>query len=74
MVLELPSQRAFVVQFAAENDAADVEPRGRVEHVRTGHSAQFGSLDEFWTFVVATLGADESGANPLSAENSTCEK
>ena len=47
-------QRAFVVQFGAECDLAECF-RGRAEHVRTGDSIRFETLDQLLTFLVDSI-------------------
>ena len=54
----LPVDRAFVVQFSPETSPADGRLGGRVEHVHTGRSARFDSLDQLLAFVGQVLGAE----------------
>ena len=64
----LPVRRAFVVQFNAQTQVELGRFTGRVEHVVTGHSRRFQSLDELVADLVqmlTTLGATppEEGAD-----------
>ena len=55
----LPTNRAFVVQFRTETDLSQGHCKGRVEHVVSGQSAHFHSLEELVTFmgqVLANMG------------------
>ena len=51
----LPIDRAFVVQFSPETSPADGHLGGRVEHVHSGRSAHFESLDQLLAFVGQVL-------------------
>jgi len=51
----LPVDRAFVVQFSPETSVADGRLGGRVEHVHSGRSAHFESLDQLLAFVGQVL-------------------
>ena len=51
----LPVDRAFVVQFSPETSLADGPLGGRVEHVHSGRSARFESLDQLLAFVGRVL-------------------
>jgi hypothetical protein len=42
----LPAERAFVIQLRADADLARGVVRGRIEHVVSGTSARFESVDE----------------------------
>ncbi|MGI9319281.1 MAG: hypothetical protein ACR2QW_18280 [bacterium] len=42
----LPSERAFVVQFHAAKVDGSTSFEGRIEHLTTGHSAFFSSQEE----------------------------
>ena len=46
-----PVSQSFVVQFAADTLPASNCYRGRVEHIDSGRSQRFTSLDELITFV-----------------------
>jgi hypothetical protein len=56
---EIPSAlspyRAFVVQFRAETDAGQGRYTGRVEHVVSGQSTRFASLEELLAFIAQVL-------------------
>jgi hypothetical protein len=58
----LPGARAFVVLLSADCDPARDDLRGRVEHVRSGHSVHFESLDELLRFVARITAADDEPA------------
>ena len=63
----LPTQFAFVVQFAAETAVGQGRFVGRVEHVVSGQVAHFSSLEDLLAFlsrVLAEQGA--SSAEPAS--------
>jgi len=51
----LPVRRAFVVQFRAEADVERGRFEGRVEHVMSGQSSRFHSLDELLVFMARIL-------------------
>jgi hypothetical protein len=51
----LPPQAAFVVQFQADADIELKMIAGRVEHVVSGQSTYFISLDELLAFMNQTL-------------------
>jgi hypothetical protein len=51
----LPVDRAFVVQFSPETSPADGRLGGRAEHVHSGRSARFESLDQLLAFVGQVL-------------------
>jgi hypothetical protein len=55
----LSRDAAFVVHLTDGGDAADEQAHGRVEHVRTGRSAHFDSLQELLRFMRQTLAAIE---------------
>jgi hypothetical protein len=46
----LPVHRAFVVQFRAEADVEQGCFTGRVEHVMTGQTTKFSSVEELLAF------------------------
>jgi hypothetical protein len=46
----LPADRAFVVQLSATTDVDHRRLSGRVEHVVTGHSMHFRSLEQLLAF------------------------
>jgi hypothetical protein len=61
----LPSIRAFVVQFRDAHEV-DGERSGRVEHVASGRTATFTSLEELSRVLLALLKSlppDEEGGN-----------
>jgi hypothetical protein len=51
----LPTDRAFVVQFRVKATGASSPYDGRVEHLVSGHVAQFHSLEELLAFMVRVL-------------------
>jgi hypothetical protein len=59
----LPVERAFVVQFSGDASVPNRLISGRVEHVGTGRSRRFESLEDLLAFV-ATLMGDPAGAAP----------
>jgi len=46
---------AFVVHLRTSSDAARGQVEGRVEHVVSGQSAHFNSLEELLTFIAQVL-------------------
>ncbi len=50
-----PIRSAFVIQFAAEADVMVGQWNGWVEHVRSGQSTHFHSLDDLLTFITRVL-------------------
>ncbi len=53
----LPANLTFVVQFRADAEGEQERFAGRVEHVVSGASAHFGSLDALLTFMTQVLQA-----------------
>lgn len=53
----LPYDRAFVVQFGSEADVGAGPVVGRAEHIASGRSARFGSLEELVAFMAACAAA-----------------
>ena len=53
----LPVERAFVVQLHATAVVAQGQLTGRVEHVLSGQTAHFNSLDELLAFMARVLTA-----------------
>ena len=53
-----PVSQSFVVQFAADTLPASNRYRGRVEHIDSGRSQRFASLDELLSFVNELLKAE----------------
>ena len=51
----LSPHRAFVVQFRAETDVEQGRWTGRVEHVVSGQSTRFASLEELLAFITQVL-------------------
>jgi hypothetical protein len=51
----LSPYRAFVVQFRAETDLVHDRCTGRVEHVVSGQSTRFASLEELLAFMAQVL-------------------
>ena len=56
VVVTFPSERAFVVQFAA-----DATEAGRAEHVVSGQDIRFHSPEELRAFMLRVLDAQRSG-------------
>jgi len=59
---------AFVVQLHGDTDLSERRLAGRVEHVRTGDAALFGSLEELLRFMDACIALDRdvSRCQPVS--------
>jgi hypothetical protein len=51
----LPPSRAFVVQFAGGPVPTESVFAGRVEHIESGRSRRFASLDELTAFVAQAI-------------------
>lgn len=51
----LSVSRAFVVQFQAETDIPQGRCAGRVEHVASGQTAMFETLDDLLAFISRAL-------------------
>ena len=60
----LPVERAFVVQFSGDASVPKQLITGRIEHVGTGRSRRFGSLDELLAFVGTLMRDAEGGERP----------
>ncbi|MEW6268822.1 MAG: hypothetical protein AB1689_05940 [Thermodesulfobacteriota bacterium] len=52
----LPTDRAFVVQLSAEADPGTRRLSGRVEHVVSGESVRFESLEQLLAFIAGMSG------------------
>jgi hypothetical protein len=52
-----PARRASVVQIHVEADVAQDEVRGRVEHIVSGQSAHFETVEALVQFIVQVLTA-----------------
>jgi len=61
----LSPHRAFVVQFRAETDVAAGRMTGRVEHVVSGQTTAFQTLEGLLAFMARMLA--ERGAGPPEA-------
>jgi hypothetical protein len=59
----LPSRRTFLVRFSNTAAPGAGIHRGRIEHIPTGRTARFTSLQDFDKFVENIL-ADENGQYP----------
>jgi hypothetical protein len=61
----LPANRAFVIQFSTETDVPQGRLTGRVEHVVSGKSSHFQSLDELLVFIghVLTARSEENSSD-----------
>jgi hypothetical protein len=57
----LPTERAFVVQLAADADPRRHRLTGRVEHVVSGASTHFQSLEQLLAFIAGMT--DETSAS-----------
>lgn len=55
----LPANRAFVVQLHADAKLEQGDITGRVEHIVSGRSTHFGSLEELTTFMGSVLTAQQ---------------
>ena len=53
----LPLSRSFVVQFSSDTAPAVHRVHGRIEHIHSGRSRRFGSLEELIAFVEEVLAA-----------------
>jgi hypothetical protein len=51
----LPTNRAFVVQFRAQAEAAPLHDEGRVEHLVSGQATHFSSWEELRRFIEQIL-------------------
>ena len=61
----LSAQRAFVVHLSAPDGAGRRRFRGRVEHLSSGQSTHFCSLEALLTFFTAALDAADGMRTPL---------
>jgi hypothetical protein len=52
---EPPTWRAFVVQIHVEADAVHGEMRGRVEHIVSGQTTRFETVEALVQFIVQVL-------------------
>ena len=62
-LLALSFAGAFVIQLHVDADVKEHRLAGRVEHVRTGDSALFGSLDDLLRFMDACLAIDREASD-----------
>ena len=51
----LPPERAFVVQFSDDTSFAEAAVVGRVEHIRSGRTTHFTSMDQLVSFLEELL-------------------
>ncbi|ETX05535.1 MAG: hypothetical protein ETSY2_22400 [Candidatus Entotheonella gemina] len=59
----LPASRAFVLQIRADSRVENGHLAGRVEHVVSGRTTHFQSVDELLTFIAGALReADAAGS------------
>lgn len=58
----LSPDRAFVVQLRKDDSCGSAKLEGRVEHVTSGTSAEFGSLTELAEFMQQTVGPGAAGS------------
>jgi len=56
----LPVSRSFVVQLVADTVPASRGFRGRVEHIESGRSRRFASLEDLGAFIGEVLEANQS--------------
>jgi hypothetical protein len=65
----LPAERAFVLQLSADAEIASRRLAGRVEHVTSGESTHFQSLEQLLGFLAAlTDGTDRHAEEPSRKE------
>jgi hypothetical protein len=58
----------FVIQLRTDTDANRETLQGRIEHVDSGQSVRFHSVEELVAFLLRTIQRDASAANdPISA-------
>ena len=57
----LPVSRSFVVQLTVDTVPASRGFRGRVEHIESGRSRRFASLEDLGVFLTEVLDANQSG-------------
>src|SRR5689334_20082124 len=69
----LSVHRAFVVHFGGSGGSRRRRYQGRVEHLSSGRTAQFSSLDTLLGFVTTVLGSAEPAAprSPIDRERAT---
>jgi hypothetical protein len=68
----LPADRAFVVQVHADAIGRQGQVWGRVEHIVSGQTTHFESVEELVTFMVQVITrAAEPGADSNEAEELT---
>ena len=58
--LVLPANGGFVLQLEAQADIASGHISGRVEHIVSGNTAKFYSLEDLLSFVERNLNRDEA--------------
>jgi len=56
----LPVSRSFVVQLTVDTVPASRGFRGRVEHIESGRSRRFASLEDLGAFIGEVLEANQS--------------
>jgi hypothetical protein len=61
-------QRDFVIQLRPETDVRAGQFAGRVEHIDSGRSTHFRTIQDFLAFVAHAIQAEEAGsADPVDA-------
>jgi hypothetical protein len=69
----LPTEMAFVVQFAADTEARQGHFMGRVEHIVSGRATHFASWEDLLGFIERVLTALSAGPPGAPAEGPTSE-
>jgi len=64
----LPTEMAFVVQFAADTEPRQGRFTGRVEHIVSGRATHFDSQDDLLGFIERVLSTLSAGPPGASAE------
>ena len=65
----LPTDRAFVVQVHADAAVGKAQLWGRVEHIVSGRSTRFQSVEELVIFMVQVLTSITEGSEPYTESN-----
>ena len=67
MKLQLPTRRAFLLRLSSSAEPAAGIHQGRIEHIRSGRTTQFSSLENIQDFIEEVLSDEES--EEISGDN-----
>jgi len=60
---QLPTRRAFLLRLSSAAEPAAGIHQGRIEHIRSGRTTQFSSMENIQDFINEVLSDEESREN-----------